>query len=102
MCAPLSNVQALTLAEVANDPVSLAATLAASPFASVIQLQWSGTAHELWDLLSAVAPPGDEEEAGGWPRVRRINLKLDCDVAVFDSEAAEECVSVPTGAVLPR
>jgi hypothetical protein len=94
LCAPLSSVRALTLTEVVDDATSLATTLAASSRVSALTLQWGGTAPELCDLLRAVAsaaPSGAEEAAPGY-RVRRVDLKLDCDVAVFESQAAEECI----------
>jgi hypothetical protein len=95
MHAPLSNVRALTLAAVANDPVSLATTLAASPRASAIKLRWRNSAPGLWDLLHAVASAASGEEAAGRRRVRRVRLDVDeVDelLTAPEPEAAARCL----------
>jgi hypothetical protein len=78
--APLSNVQRLTLVAVATDAASLATTLAASPFASLIQLQWSTSApllSQVLELLPAAASASSGEKGGpGWRRVRRVRLDM--------------------------
>jgi hypothetical protein len=80
ICAPLSNVQTLTLTGAANDAAGLAKIVAASPRASAVRLRWTGSAPELpwlWDLFHAAASAAPGEGAAGWRRVRRVRLEMD-------------------------
>jgi hypothetical protein len=100
MSAPLSHVRTLTLYAVETDPASLSKTVAASPRASVVQLQWSGSAllSQLWDLLRAVASAASGEVGAGWCRVRRVRLDMAYFSAPPDPEEAGRCVR----ALFPR
>jgi hypothetical protein len=97
--APLSGVKTLTLSAVANDPVSLAKTLAASPRASTIKLRRSGSDSGLWDLLHTAASAGPPGEGGARRHhMRRVHFEMDFVIAVSDPDAATPCIR----ALFPR
>jgi hypothetical protein len=101
MSAPLSNVKTLTLTAVANDPVSLAATRAASPRVSALTLRWNGTAPRLWSLLRTTAAASAVSGADGtrWHRVRRVDFDVDSSVIIAaPNPEAPQCVR----ALFPR
>jgi hypothetical protein len=73
MCAPLANLQTMTLNAVATDAASLCKTLDASPHVSTVSLRWSDLSQP-WDLLHAAASATSTEAVTGRRRVRRVRL----------------------------
>jgi hypothetical protein len=102
MCAPLSNVRALTLAAVGGDTddptATLVTILAASPRVSAFRLWWFGSAPMLWGLLHAVASAVSHEAGAGWHRVRRVRIDVNDPEDMPDRETTARCVR----ALFPR